>query len=121
MFPANILPGQGFIPFTVYSRKGGVTQSGRAVSGGYSKTDHQFYGIIVNANQSEIDQWKQNGHPITHKIIQYGGIFEAKATDYVQMGNGAHFYIQGVRNPGGLHVTHIYYVEERFDLQKELG
>jgi hypothetical protein len=118
MFPANILPGQGFIPFTVYRKKDTVTASGRAVPGKYQLTIDQFYGIVVNANQQEVDQWKQNGHPITHKVIQYGGGVEAKVTDYLKAGNGGEFYVQGLKNPGGLNVTRIYYVEERFDLKK---
>lgn len=120
MFRANILPGQGFVRFTAYSREGEVTASGRAVDGKYEKTDISFFGILTNASQKEIDQWKQNGHPITHKITQYGGAIAAKATDYLRNEEMGDFYVQGMRNPGKLDVTNIYYVEERFDIKKEL-
>lgn len=126
MFQSNIRPGQGFRLFTVYREEGGLTPSGRAVESGYQKTETQFYGMLVNASQKEVDQWKQNGHPITHKIIQYGGAVSAKATDCLSLNDGCcddhsdTFYIQGTKNPAGLHVTTIYYVEQRYDIKKEL-
>ena len=120
MFQSNIIPGQGFVPLTVYRKTGEVTASGRAVEGGYIRTNVQFYGMIVNASQKEVDQWKQNGHPITHKIIQYGGGEAAKATDYISAPGMADFYVQGVKPPVNMKITNIYYVEENSDLKKEL-
>ena len=118
MFQANILPGQGFMPYTVYRQENGLTDSGRPISGGYKKTDQEFLGMRVNASQKEIDQWKQNGHPITHKIICYGAMHRAKPTDYVVNEIGEQFYIQGEKNPANLNVTWIYYVEERSDIKE---
>lgn len=120
MFQANIVPGQGFVSLMVYRKEGEVTASGRAVEGEYRRTGKQFLGMIVNASQTEVDQWKQNGHPITHKIIQYSGEPSAKATDYLSAQDMADFYVQGVKPPAHLGVTNIYYVEERSDLRKEL-
>ena len=70
------------------------------------------------ANQKEKEEWKQNDHSITHKIIEYSAQAKAKATDYLVMADGREFYVQGVKNPGNLNVTMIYYVEERFDVRK---
>lgn len=127
MFQANILPGQGFLPFKVYRLEGGLTASGRAMASSYKKTDIEFYGMIVNASQKEVDQWKQNGHPITHKVIQYGHghNIKAKATDILTLtmetaDNVSGYYVQGVKPPAHLGVTNIYYVEERLDIKKEL-
>lgn len=118
MFTANILPGQGFMNMEVYEESGGLTASGRAVEGGYKPAGKTFLGLVTNASQKEIDQWKQNGHPITHKITQYGAENPAKATDYISAANGVDYYVQGRKNPGELNVTMIYYVEERLDLKK---
>ena len=118
MFPVNILPGQGFKPFDVYETVASLTASGRAVTGAYKKTRKKFFGILVNASQREIDQWKQNGHPITHKIIQYSATETAKATDCLTH-DGKDYYVQGRRNPGMLDVTNVYFVEERLDIKKE--
>ena len=121
MFTANILPGQGFLSFKVYEKKAKVTASGRPVKSGYTPTDKTFIGIPIDASQKEIDQWKQNGHPITHKIIEYSAERKAKATDFLkQEDQDRQFYIQGVKNPGNLNVTMIYYVEERLDIKEEL-
>ena len=117
MFTANILPGQGFIPFEVWSENNGISESGRAMSGKLEKTSDTIYGMLVNASQKEIDQWKQNGHPISHKIIEYSAMKKAKATDYLK-GNGAEYKVKGVKNPGNLNVTMIYYVEERLDIKR---
>jgi hypothetical protein len=113
--------GQGFAPFTVYEKEGGLTASGRAVKERYKKTDRELLGMLVNASQREIDQWKQNGHPVSHKIIEYSAQPKAKATDFLKLEHqGRQFYVQGVKNPANLNVTMIYYVEERLDIKEEL-
>lgn len=120
MFPANILPGQGFKQFTVYETGAKTTASGRPVTGQYVATKKQFLGMLMNASQKEIDQWKQNGHPITHKIIEYGAMQPAKPTDCLSvLHENRDFYVQGTKNPADLNVTRIFYVEERLDIKKE--
>lgn len=121
MFTANILPGQGFKSFMVYKMKSEVSASGRAVKGSYKPTGDEFYGLLTSASQKEIDQWKQQGHPITHKIIEYSAQQKAGATDYLKLTHDKRqFYVQGVKNPADLNVTMIYYVEERLDIKEEL-
>ena len=61
--------------------------------------------------------WRQNQHPITHTVVQYGATVKAKATDYLVFPDGRKFYVQGVDNAGSLNVSMIYYVEERFDIK----
>lgn len=117
MFTANILPGQGFMPLEVWNENNGISASGRAMTGKPEKTDKKILGMIVNASQKEIDQWKQNGHPITHKVIEYSAEQKAMATDFL-VGNGAEYCVKGVKNPGNLNVTMIYYVEERLDIKR---
>ena len=75
--------------------------------------------MLVNASQKEKEEWKQNKHPITHKIIEYSAMAKAKATDYLVMDDGRQFYVQGTKNPANLNVTITYYVEERLDVRKE--
>ena len=117
MFPANILPGQGFSEFTVWKTASQLTATGRAKTGVPTETETKFFGMLMAANQKEQDQWKQNGHPITHKIIEYSAEQKAGATDYL-LSAGKEFYVQGVKNPANLNVTMIYYVEERYDIKK---
>lgn len=119
MFTANLLPGQGFHEFTVYKQSEGVTETGRPVKGAIAATDIKFMGTLVNANQKEKDQWKQNGHPITHKVIEFSAQNKAEATNYLVAPDGRQFYVQGARNPGDLNVTMIYYVEERLDIKRK--
>lgn len=115
LFQANILPGEGFTAFTIYNKKTGLTPSGRPTGGGIAETENRFYGILTGASQREVDQWKQNGHPITHKVTQQYAEAQAKATDYLKSEDGRTFYVQGTKNPAGLGVAMIYYVEERLD------
>lgn len=119
MFQANIVPGQGFLPFTICEKTASVSNTGRANASehGYKRTDKKLHGIVVNASQKEQEQWKQNGHPITHKVIQYAKLVEAKATDILE-GTETQYLVQGVKNPGGLNVTIVYYVEERLDIKE---
>lgn len=118
MFTANLLPGQGFSPFYVHRKIGGVTSSGKPKTASLQKTDIEFLGTLLNASQKEVEYWKQNGHPITHKIIEYTAQAKAKATDYLVMADGREFYVQGTKNPGNMNLTMIYYVEERLDVRK---
>ena len=118
MFTTNLLPGQGFQHYTVYKEQGGISETGRAIPGTPKPTSIKFFGMLVNANQTEKEQWKQKGHPISHKIIEYSAMKKAEATDYLRRADGREFYIQGVKNPADLNVTMVYYVEERLDTEK---
>lgn len=117
MFTPNIVPGQGFIPFEIFTKKGGLTGTGRAVPSQYEPTTQSFLGMLTNANQKEVERWSKNDHPITHKVTSYGAMVKAKATDDIKSKDGRCFYVQGVKNPGNLDVTMIYYVEERADMK----
>lgn len=119
MFTANLVPGQGFQEFKVHKQEASVTKSGRATSSStITPTDVSFWGQLTKATQREMEQWKQNGHPITHAIIEFSAEKKAEATDYLVSASGRQFYVQGTRNPGDLNVTMIYYVEERYDVKK---
>lgn len=115
-FRGFLRPGQGFRFFSVLRRKGGTTATGRATTTSLSP-DGGFYGIISQASQHEKEQWKQNGHPITHTIVQRGNLNGATATEILELDGKRRFLIQGVQNPAELNHFTIYHVEERADLQ----
>lgn len=113
-------PGQGCKKFMVKKKTKTLTESGKPTYGGYTDAG-SIIGILATASQKEIEQWKQNGHPITHKIVQQGVQNAGKATNYLVLSeNGKkdrYFYIQGVSNPGELNHMMRYFVEERKDLK----
>lgn len=118
-FRGILRPGQGFKCYTVLRQKSETTSSGRVKAASLSP-DGKIYGIKTRASQKEIEQWKQNGHPISHTIIQRGTANCAKAADVLELDDGTtkrRFYIQGTRNPGELGHFTVYMVEEREDLQ----
>ena len=116
-FRGLLRPGQGFRLFNVFQKKGGTTATGRPQTATMEKVG-EIYGIISQADQKEIEQWKQNGHPITHTILQRGAIGSAKPTDELELdGTDRRFIVQGVRDPGELGHFTIYKVQEREDLQ----
>lgn len=119
MFTTNIVPGQGFQKFRIRKQATVLTPSGRAVPAPPDATDDYFFGIMVNASQREIEQWKQNGHPISHKIVEYSAVKRAIPTDWLVNGEGREFYVEGVKNPGELNVSCIYFVNERLDIRKK--
>lgn len=117
MFRSLIRPLQGFRPFTVLRRVGSTTATGRPTTGSLTQQG-QIVGVISAATQKEIEQWKQNGHPITHTIVQRGTTNQAKATDILELqGTDRRFLVQGVHNPAELGHFTSYKVEEREDLQ----
>lgn len=115
MFQANIVPGQGFVAFSVWKKAGGVTNTGRAQVQRYAEGEKRFFGILTNASQREVEQWKQSGHPVSHRIVQHGAEVQALATDYLVMEGGRRFYVQGRDEHAGLGVAMSYFVEERAD------
>ena len=112
-------PGQGFKKFIVKKKTTTLTSSGKPISSGYKEMG-TIIGILATASQKEIEQWKQNGHPITHTIVQQGVKNSANATDYLILAESSkkdrYFYIQGAVNPGELNHIMRYFVEERKDL-----
>lgn len=116
-FRGMLRPGQGFKAFSVLRKKGGTTESGRPKTTTLAP-DGEIFGIISQASQKEIEQWKQNGHPITHTIVQRGTKDRAKAEEILELkGTKRRFRVKGVNDPGELGHFTIYYVEERLDLQ----
>lgn len=119
-FRGMLRPGQGFKPFTVYKRVSGQTETGRPTTGKL-EVQGEFFGIISQASPVEKEQWKQNGHPITHTIVQRGTMNNAVETDVLELDEPnrcckRRFLVQTVQDPGELGHFLIYKVEERVDL-----
>lgn len=121
MFHSFLRPGQGFAYFTVLSRQGGITETGRPVAEKFTPAG-QFAGIIMRASHGDIvqwkatEQWKQDGHPVLYKIIQRGTGTQPKPGDMLEIG-GRKLFVLGVHDPAGLGHFGIYFVQERKDLQ----
>lgn len=117
---AFLRPGQGFKKFTVKKKAKSLTASGKPISGEYTDVGH-IIGILATATQDEREKWKQEGHPVTHKIVQKGVQKAAIATNYLVLSEEGkkdrYFYVQGTSNPGELNHMMRYYVEERKDLK----
>ena len=125
MFRGLLRPGQGFQQFTVLRGKGGKTAKGRPYTGELV-VQGEFLGIISQADPDVKEQWKQEGHPITHTIVQRGTKDRANATDVLELKppegcpapeKPRRFLVQGKpKDPGELGHFLIYHVEEREDL-----
>ena len=113
-----LVPGQGFQTFTRLTRKTAVTGTGRPWGGGLQEQG-TIDGILTNADPREAEQWQQDGHPVTHKIVQWLTENQANPQDVLALQDGdttRTFLIQGLRNPGELGHCIVYYCEERRDL-----
>ena len=113
-------PGEGFKTFTVKKKSKILTETGKPVAGGYV-TVGPIIAILATATQKEKEEWKQKGHPISHKIVQRGINNAAVATNYIVLSEKGkkdrYFYVQGATDPAELHHIMRYYVEERKDLK----
>lgn len=124
MFRGLLRPGQGFKPFRILRREGGLTKTGRPHTA-VLVPEGEFLGIISQATPKEIEQHKQLGSPITHTIVQYGALVRAYSTDVLELveprpdGNVIRrFEVKGnPQDPGELGHVLVYKVEERNDLQ----
>lgn len=120
-FRALLRPGQGFKPFRVLRRGGGLTDTGRPYTSNL-QLQGEFLGMITQASPKEVEQHKQLGTPITHTIVQRGTRNRAKATDVLELKQCdctvRRFLVQGdPQDPGELGHFLVYKVEERDDLQ----
>lgn len=124
-FRGLLRPGQGFMLFRVLRRECGTTNTGRPYTKELAQTG-ALYGIVSQASPREVEQWKQNGNPITHTIVQRGTQECAKATDVLELvpdgpceagEKPRRFLVKGKpHNPGELGHFLVYVVEERADL-----
>lgn len=115
-------PGQGFKKFTVMKMSKGLTASGKPKNATFEPLG-TIIGILASASEEEKEIWKQNGHPISHKIVQQGVLNHAIATNYLVLSEpdkkDRYFYVQGTGNPGELNHMMRYFVEERDGLKYE--
>lgn len=120
MFRGFLRPGQGFRKFAVLRRTGTQTATGRPTTGKLEKCS-DLIGIISRASQREVEQSKQNGHPITHTVLQRGTEGRARVTDVLELkthtGETRRYLVQSVHDPAELGHFTSYGVEERTDLQ----
>lgn len=118
-------PGQGFKKFKLGKKASTISSAGTPGKSASFSEIGEIIGILVNASQKEVDQWKQSGHPISHVVVQRGAMVKGEATQYLRLTEqepsgkekDRYFYIQGINNPGELNHTILYYVEERGDLK----
>ncbi len=125
MFHGLLRPGQGFRYFTVLKSEGGVAKNGRPEIQ-VLKPFGRIAGMIMRASHGEVEQWKsrnqwkQEGHPITHKVIQYGSRGSVNPSDIlelVQSSKTRRFVVKGIQEPAELNHFTVFFVEEREDLQ----
>lgn len=117
-FSPMLVPGQGFQPFRVLRREGGLTEKGRPTTS-VLKNQGEFLAIISQDSPSETDDHKQHKSPIIHTLVQRGTKNRARATDILErVKDGKRFFVnEDPQNPGDLGYFLIYKVEERDDLQ----
>ena len=109
-----LFPGQGSQKFVVKRAKPGTSDSGRVKPDSY-ETLYEFMGVLTSAQPKEQEQWRQNGHPVTHKVVQPLPKGSAVPGDVLCL-DGRLFTIHGIRNPGELNHYNVYYCEERRDV-----
>lgn len=117
-FRPMLRPGQGFQPFRVLRRVGGLTEKGRPTTSSL-KPQGEFLAIISQDSPSETDDHKQHKSPIIHTLVQRGTQNRARADDILErVKDGKRFKVKGdPQNPGDLGHFLIYKVEGRDDQQ----
>ena len=111
-------PWEGFREFEVFTPSTGLTDAGRPKAGGW-ESKGKVIAALTQASPAEIEQAKQAGHPITHRVVQAIVNFSAAPKDRLILGEDKEkrvFLIQNLRNPGSLNHCIVYYCEERADL-----
>ena len=86
-----MVPGQELREFTVLRRSKRKTGNRRVLTNSENTEPAKVVGTLIaalaQAKPEEIERWKQQGHPITHKIIQQEPpSFEIKPNDEFERG-----------------------------------
>lgn len=121
-FRGHLRPGQGHQLLQVWSREGDVSKTGRPHTAKLTEKG-TFYGIITQCTPKQIEQFKQNGHPVSHTIVQRGTKNSAKPTDVLEVkpkvegGSSRYFFVETVHDPVEIGHFMVYHVLERSDLQ----
>lgn len=133
MFNTPLRPGQGAMRFKHLKSTSGLSGTGRA---GRStlKENGKILGILTDATPKDIERWGTTEKPISHKIVQHGGMHKAAADDILKLVEKVvekvenqevekevvrYFYIQRrPRNPGNLGHFTVYFCEERSGLNE---
>ena len=113
-----LFPGQGSKAFEVKRSLNQISSTGRVMAESY-ETIGVVVGFLTNATPTEQEQWKQKGHPVTHKIVQplpMARDVQVVPGDFLCL-EGRLFTIQSIRNPGELNHFNVYYCEERCDVK----
>jgi hypothetical protein len=109
-------PGQQIKSFEIHRKSSSQSEIGRVTSNSDTQSIGSLYGTITEASQREKDDWKQQNHPITHKVVTQGNT-AVKVEDVLVLTDAANttrkFYVQGKDNPGELGIFQIFYCEER--------
>lgn len=117
-YPINLIPGQQLIKFAVYSTSETVSDYGRVTS---SQNTENLKGSILatisQANEHEVERWKQIGHPVSHTVVVHDQLFAVQdvlvqAEDIIEKPTGERFMVQGVDDPSDLGFFKILYCEQ---------
>lgn len=116
-FRPMLRPGQGFQPFRVLRRVGGLTEKGRPTTSSL-KPIGTFTGIISQDSPTETGEHKQRKSPITYTIVQRGGPIRARDNDILEKQDGTRLLVKGdPQNPGDMGLFLVYKAVEGDDLQ----
>lgn len=113
MRPFFFKPGQQLITYEVYRKKASRDDRGHVSVETQPELIETVRGTIAQAGQTEREQWNQQGHPITHRIVIVGRV-KADAGDEVRTGNKV-YHVQGKHDPMELGFFSTLYCFERLD------
>lgn len=107
-------PGDQIHTFKIFRPSVDVSSRGRV---GSSVSDELQVGTLEATisvmDQREIDRWKQNGYPVTHKV-SFWGQTDAQLHDFLVLDDSQRrFYVQGKKNVGEMDLAQTFYCEER--------
>ena len=104
-------PGQQLKTFEVYKPQSGADSKGRIKSNLANAYAFDLRAPITQAKQKEIEQYKQQGHPITH-TVKATGHPDVSASDVLKLGDRK-FYVENTTDPSELGFELWIWCEER--------
>ncbi len=109
-----VRPGNLYKEFSVEESITTISEAGRPLISYDTSRNIVIKGALANASPEEQTRFKQEGHPITHTIVEQA-VKKAKPDDRLHLGNRT-FIIKYIDEAGGIGYCTIYYVQERMDV-----
>ena len=111
MMPIFLRPGEEQMEYKIYHRSSDVNNRGRTTYAIDEEPVGTLFGSVSAAHQSEVERFKQLGHPVSHTIVVHCPTV-AGMGDVLMRGDDV-YNVEGKDNLAGLGAFYVLYLNKK--------